>query len=222
MSDSLVSLFSSAVSLLIFTLGPWFVILDSKWGTFPSNFIFGNLWSHESKWIFSERLGFCRPASGGTSDPEPLAIKLLAWSCSVHPDCVNSDHNSWKPPSVMNSQYTTLQHSSKLRRASLSSWQGSVHLLLRLQPLAPVRESVFRFPLMPAQSLPSVFSTPCSYQKGRLIYLPGFWLSHHFFFPILNLPYFLVPAQLSILIILNKRVIRDMYSRKVPETKIIT
>lgn len=46
--------------------------------------------------------------------------------------------------------------------------------------------------------------------------------SHIIFFPILNFPHFLVPAQLSILIISNKKVIWDMCSTKLPKPKVIT
>lgn len=75
----------------------------------------------------------------------------------------------------------------------------------------------FQIPHHTSIALPSLFSTPCSYQKRRLLLFPGFWLSHHFF-PIFNFPYIFVPARLSILIISSKRAIQDTYDTKLPKT----
>lgn len=76
----------------------------------PFNFIYGNSFKCELRLSPLGRLCFHQP------DPEPHAIKLWTWGCSIHSGFVNSDHNPWKIASVTNSQ-SSLQHSSKLEHA---------------------------------------------------------------------------------------------------------
>lgn len=96
---------------------------------------------------------------------------------------------------------------------------GRVHLILRAQ----LQESVFRFPIMPTSQLVFILCLlyPMQLPKDKANFSPTILALTSFIFHFEFFLYFM-PAQLSILIVSNKREICDIYFTKLPEIELIT
>lgn len=134
---------------------------------------------------------------------------------------MNLDHNWRKTLNVLNSQCRSLQHSSKPQHAVSLHLVGFSSSYTRVTASSTCAGVWFQISHH-ASILVFIFHFLYPMQLSKESNLSPRSLTLTFFFFTFELPLFFVPAQLSMLIVSNKRVIQDTHSTKLPNVKVTT
>lgn len=119
----------------------------------------------------------------------------------------------------MNSQYRSLQHSSKPQHALSLHLVGFSSSYTRVTASSTCAGVWFQIPHH-ASILVFIFRSLYPMQLSKESNLSPRSLTLTFFFFNFELPLVFVPAQFSILMVSNKRVIQDIHSTKLPNVKV--